>query len=61
LVLSKIKNDEIKSSQEIVEEFKNSNLELKRQLLSEVRHQIHSSFLTNELVTFTEKREKQTA
>ena len=35
LVLSKIKNDEIKDGQTAIEEFKTNNLDLKRQLLNE--------------------------
>lgn len=36
LVLSKIKNEDIKTSERVIEEMKNNLLELKRQLLNEV-------------------------
>ena len=58
LVLSKIKNDEIKSGQTAVEDFKTSNLDLKRQLLNEVQANFnYLVFLFKNLVS--EKREKQ--
>lgn len=37
LVLSKIKNEDIKTSERVIDEMKNNLLELKRQLLNEVR------------------------
>lgn len=37
LVLSKIKNDDLKTSESVIEQMKNSLLELKRDLLNEVR------------------------
>lgn len=36
LVLSKIKNDDLKTSETVINEMKNNLMELKRQLLNEV-------------------------
>lgn len=58
LVLSKIKNDDIKTSERVIDEMKNNLLELKRQLLNEVRRDSNASrlFLQNQILIFRKKR-----